>query len=81
MFGVHIPEYTTEKYLLFMVHNADKNYLTPLELAALADNHLLDITIDSLTELLDKFGQYTDNETSQAAIAVAVKLANFAREN
>ena len=75
MMGVVIPYFTRETFLRLMGMNADKNYLTALELAALADNQLLTPSVDGLRTLLTAYSIFpTEDETPVLERAVEYAL-------
>lgn len=79
MLGIVIPEFSRERYARIMGMNADKNYLTPLELAALADNHLLVPNEDSLKGLLEGVGVDVASSEARDVLTEALRLTRLAR--
>lgn len=79
MLGLIIPNCTPEKFLNVLYINADKNYLTPLELAAIADNRLIDLTYEKLVTLLKTLHLTVKTEDEERAVKEAIRLAELAR--
>ena len=80
MFGIVIPNYTKEKFSDIVSMNNDKNYITPAEIAALADNKLLNVNASTVAELLTRANIPINGPDAVDVINQAVAIAQFARE-
>lgn len=78
--GLVISGDARQRFRQVMELNTDKNYLTPLELAALADNHLINLTVDDLEVLLAPLGFWFTNDEDREVLKEAIRLAQLARE-
>lgn len=79
MLGIVIPNYSKSEHAKRMELNSDKNYLTTLEVAALVDNHLLQVTEASVGEFLRGKLALPEAEVPEAFLPEVVSLVKFAR--
>lgn len=77
--AIVIPSCTTAKLTEIFGRNFDKNYLTSLELAALVDNNIIDVTEETVTTFVADLGLPVSGELEVVTIREAVLLANFNR--
>lgn len=80
MVGIVVPEAASGRLLEILSINTDKNYLTPAEIAAFADNHLATISRAGIEQLLTGLGLDTEDEDAVRTITHALAIANYTRE-
>ena len=78
MIGIVLPDGRTG---LSRAHQAlmDKNYLTPLEIAAILDNQLVTIDLNAAVDFLATLGVDATEPEDATVVEEAVRLANLTR--